>query len=88
MALMLAVLSGCVPGCKEKPNPIFCDAHWKLLPEQLGRALVDEWNKLRPPTTMTPRLATLLKMASAEIELKLKGAGQLHDAGPKGVTVH
>lgn len=88
MPHILAVLAHCVPGCKEPCEPIFCKTHWPLLEQGLQKALVGEWNKLRPPTTMTPRLATLLKKASAEVELKLKGAGNIHDVGPKGVVLH
>lgn len=82
MNYLLAVLAHCLPGCKEQPKPIFCDKHWKLLSEELQKALVIEWNKLKPPTAMTPRLATLLKTASRELEAKLQGAGKVHDVGP------
>jgi hypothetical protein len=80
---LLAVLARCVPGCDGGPNPIFCDKHWPLLEEPLQKALVAEWNRLRPPTSMTPHLATLLKTASAALELQLHGAGKLHDTGGK-----
>lgn len=80
-------LAHCVPGCKEPPVVVFCEAHWKLLPKGLQDALMLEMARLRPGTTMTSKLATLLKEASREVELKLKGAGKIHDVGPKGLVV-
>jgi hypothetical protein len=80
-------LSHCLPGCKEPPVVVFCDAHWKHVPKALQDELLKEMARLRPGTTMTTRLATLLKAASLEVELKLKGAGKVHDVGKKGLIV-
>lgn len=77
-------LSHCLPGCNEKPTVVFCDEHWKHVPRALQDALMKEMAKLRVGTRMTSRLATLLKLASAEVEQKLKGAGQIHDVRSKG----
>lgn len=85
----LPKLSHCLPGCAEKPTVVLCDAHWAHVPKALQDALMDEMARLRAGTTMTTRLASLLKQASLEVELKLKGAGKLHDvAPPKGGTLH
>lgn len=80
-------LSHCVPGCKEPPVVVFCDAHWKLLPKGLQDALMKEMSRIKAGTTMTTHLATLLKEASREVEAKLHGAGKIHNVGPKGLVV-
>ena len=77
----MAVLARCLPGCDGQPAPILCTEHFEMLPLTLRSALIDEWNKLQPPAPMTARLATLLKMASRNLEARLKGAGKVHDIG-------
>lgn len=79
----LPKLSHCLPGCSTPPAVVFCDAHWAHVPKELQDALMDEMARLRAGTTMTTRLATLLKKASLEVELKLHGAGKLHDVRGK-----
>lgn len=81
-------LSHCLPGCNEKPSVVFCEEHWKHVPRGLQAELLIEMARLRPGTAMTSRLASLLKQASAEVELQLKGAGKVHDVGGRGAVIH
>lgn len=66
------------PACPSSPEPIFCEAHWKLLDGTMRRELLTELRALtaKGQRSASPKMRELFKRAIEELQVALyKRAG-------------